>query len=231
MGSSLFKNAIKPAVGNTWQTLCTAPANKASLLLQLNGSVVGAAALVGSARIFDSSANKYAYLIEKAPIPTGDAIRLIDQAKVVLEANDRIEVLCESGGETIDFIGSLIEDINDSTVGLSLGTYKNAVKESVGNSWTTLYQAPASKTTFMLQINAANKSESGVQISVRLWDASAGLYASVIEAAQVPVADAIRLIDHAKIVLEENDRLEVKCNTLGETVDLVGSLIEDVNQV
>lgn len=231
MGNSLFKNAIKPAVGNTWQTLYTAPAGKSSLLLQLNGSVVGAAALVGSARIFDASTSTYSYLVKKAPIPTGDAIRLIDQAKIVLEAGDKIEVLCESESETIDFIASLIEDINDSTVGLSLGTYKNAIEDSVGNSWSILYQAPSDKTTFVLQINAANKSESGVQISVRLWDASEGVYASVIEGAQVPVADAIRLIDHSKIVLEENDKIEVKCNTLGESVDLVGSLIEDVNQI
>ena len=231
MGNSLFKNAIKPSVGNSFQTLYSAPAGQASLLLQLNGSVVGAAALVGSARIFDASDSTYSYLMKKAPIPTGDAIRLIDQAKVVLEAGDRIEIMCESPSETIDFIGSLIEDINDNSFGKFLGSYKNAIKPDVGNSWTTLYQAPANKTTFVLQINAANKSESGVQVSVRLWDDSAGLYASVLDSAPVPVADAIRLIDHAKIVLEENDRLEVKCNTLGEAVDLVGSLIEDVNQI
>lgn len=226
MGNGLFKNAIKPAVGNEFQTLYAAPAGQTSLLLQLNGSVVNEAALVGSARIYDSSTNSYCYLIKDAPIPTGDAIRLIDQAKIVLEANDRIEVVCGSSSKTIDYIGSLIEDVNDVT----FGDYKNAVVPNVGTSWTTLYQAPAGKTTFCLQINAANKSQTGVQISVRIWDSSANAYASVLDNAQIPVSDAIRLIDHAKIVLEANDKLEVKCTTLGETVDVVGSLIEDVNQ-
>lgn len=231
MGQSLFKNAIKPQVGNSWETLCEAPALQASLLLQLNGAVVAASNLIGSARIYDSSADTYAYLIKDAAIPTGDAIRLIDQAKVVLEAGDRIEVTCGSTGETLDFIGSFIEDINDSDAGLNLGTYKNAIVPGVGTSWTPLYQAPVDKASFFLQINAANVEDSGIQVSVRIYDSSEAAYASILNIAQVPIADAIRLIDHSKIVLEPGDRIEVKCDTPGMTVDLVGSLIEDINQV
>lgn len=239
MPISQFKNAIKPRVGNTWQTLCEAPAGKSSLVLQINGSVLAEADLVGSARVFDSSTGKYAILIQNAPIPQGDAIRLIDQAKIVLEAGDRVEVKCASPGSKIDFIGSLIEDINDESYGLGLGTYKNSIIDDVGNSWTTVYKAPTGKDSFVLQINAANKSESGVQISVRLFDSSAPApapgaddlrYVTVLDGAQVPLADAIRLIDHAKIVLESGDELQVKCSTAGEKVDLVVSLIEDVNQ-
>lgn len=231
MGQSLFKNAIKPEVGNSWVTLYEALPAKASLLLQLNGAVVNASNLIGSARIYDSSTATYAYLIKDAAIPTGDAIRLIDQAKVVLEAEDRIEVTCVSPMETLDFTGSVIEDINDSDVGFNLGTYKNAIIPAVGNSWATLYQAPVDKAAFFLQINAANVENAGIQISVRIYDASEAAYASILNVAQVPIADAIRLIDHSKIVLEPEDRIEVKCDTLGMTVDLVGSLIEDINQI
>jgi hypothetical protein len=231
MGNSLFKNAVKATVGQTFQTLCAAPIGQASLLLQLNGSVIGTTDVVGTARIYDASQNTYSYLIKGAPIPRGDAIRLIDQSKIVLENGDRIEVLCGTTGETIDFIASLIEDINDDTGVAALGTYKNAIIPDVGNDWTTLYTAPADKTSFFLQINAANKSESGVQISVRLFSASEGAYVSILEGAQVPFADAIRLIDNAKIVVGPGDRIEVKCITPGEVVDLVGSLIEDVNQI
>jgi hypothetical protein len=302
---SRFKNAIKPNVGESWTTLYAAPAGTASLVLQINGSIEATAALIGSARVFDSSTGTYSYLIKNAPIPQGDAIRLIDQAKIVLEEGDRIEVKCESPAaafklvlagtvssvsntvtgvgtsflstvspgsilkdlasgqerrvvavssdvsltvdlpfspaldastveaefdETIDYIGSLIEDVNDTSIGFSLGTYKNSVISSVGEEWSALYETPAGMTTFVLQINAANTSESGVQVSVRLLDASENTYATVLDGAQVPIADAIRLIDHAKIVLEEGDRLEVKCSTPGETVDLVASIIQDVNR-
>jgi hypothetical protein len=230
MSTSLFKNAVKGGVGSEFQTLCTAPAGKASLLLQLNGSVVGATDVVGSARIFDASAGSYSYLVKAAPIPPGDAIRLIDQSKIVLEPGDSIEVSCGTESETIDYIASLIEDINDDSGVAAFGTYKNVIVPDVGNDWTTIYSSPTGKTSFFLQINAANKSESGVQISVRLFSASEGEYVSVLEGAQVPFADAIRLIDHAKIVVGPGDRIEVKCSTLGEAVDLVGSLIEDVNQ-
>lgn len=230
MTACLFKNAIKPEVGSAaWVTLCSAPADKASLVLQINGSILNDVALNGSARIYDSSADRYSYLVREAPIPQGDAIRLIDQAKIVLEANDRIEVLCNTPDKQIDFIGSFIEDINDSTSGFALGEYKNAVLSVVGNDWTDLYVAPSDMTTFVLQINAANTSNSGVQISVRIYDSSEALWATVLDSAQIPVADAIRLIDHSKIVLEPGDRIQVKCTTAG-AVDVVASLIEDVNR-
>jgi hypothetical protein len=231
MGTSLFKNAVKAGVGAEFQTLCTAPEGKASLLLQLNGSVVGATDVVGSARIFDSSTGEYSYLVKAAPIPPGDSIRLIDQSKIVLEPGDRIEVSCGTEGETIDYVASLIEDINDDSGVGAFGTYKNVIVPDVGNQWTPIYSTPAGKTSFFLQINAANKAESGVQISVRLYSSSADEYVSVLEGAQVPFADAIRLIDHAKIVVGPEDRIEVKCATAGEVVDVVGSLIEDVNQI
>ena len=231
MGTSLFKNAVKAGVGNNFQTLYTAPAGKVSLLLQLNGSVVGASDVTGSARVFDASTGIYSYLIKSAPIPPGDTIRLIDQSKIVLEAGDRIEVSCDTDTQTIDYIASLIEDINDSSGIASFGNYKNVINADVGNEWTTFYSAPSSKTSFFLQINAANRSGSGVQISVRLFSSSEGEYVSILEGAQVPFADAIRLIDHAKIVVGPEDRIEVKCTTPGESVDLVGSLIEDVNQI
>lgn len=231
MGNSLFKNAVKPGVGAVFQTLCTAPAGKASLLLQLNGSVVGASDVVGTARIFDASTGLYSYLIKSAPIPPGDSIRLIDQSKIVLEPGDRVEVSCNTPSETIDYVASLIEDINDDTSLASFGIYKNAIVPDVGEEWETLYTAPAGMTSYFLQINAANKSNSGVQISVRLYSSSEDVYVSILEGAQVPFADAIRLIDHSKIVVGPGDRIEVKCITPGEVVDLVGSLIEDVNQI
>lgn len=231
MGNSFFKNAVKAGVGLNFETLYTAPAGMTSLLIQLNGSVTSTGAVKGSARVYDASKDEYVYLIKSAPIPQGDAIRLIDQSKIVLEPGDRIEVSCDDFIETIDFIASLIEDINDTSPGPSLGTYKNSIISNVGNTWTTLYQSPEDVTTFFLQINSANKSQTGVQISVRLYSSSQAQYVTVLDAAQVPVADAIRLIDNAKIVVEPGDRIEVKCSTPGEAVDLVGSLIEDVNRI
>lgn len=221
-------------MGNAWQPIYTAPVGNSSLFLQLNGAnatIESGGDFIGSARIFDASANEYCYLIKNAPIPVGDTIRLIDQAKIVLEPGDIIEVKCETPLETIDFVSSLIEDVNDSTSPVNLGTYRNACVSEVGNNWATLYSSPVDKTSFILQINAANVSETGVQVSVRIYDASEDVYAAVLVLGQVPISDALRLIDHSKIVLEPGDRIEVMCDTPGQTVDFVGSLIEDINQL
>jgi hypothetical protein len=234
-GQCLFKNAVRPNVGEVWTELYTAPVSKASLMLQLNGSVEGAADLVGSARIYRPSVGAYAYLIRQAPIPTGDTIKLIDKAKIVLMAGDVVQVRCDSPGESIDYVASVIEDINDEqTLGISLftlGTYRSVVVGGVEDTWVKVIDAPGSKTSFALQINAANPTDSGIQVSARLYDASQNVYASLLDKGAVPVADALRLIDGSKVVLEPGDFIEVRCDSDGRTADFVSSFIEDVNQV
>lgn len=228
MGQSLYKNAVAPGVNNVWQTLYTAPIGQSSLLLQLNGSVTGSAGVSGSARIWDNSAGVYANLIRYGAVPIGDTIQLIDAAKIVLEEQDRIEVRSDDPIETLDYVASLIEDVTDETIGI----FKNAIVPNVDDSaWFTIYEAPALKSSYALQINASNNADTGVQISLRLYDASALQYVSLLTNGVVPLGDALRLIDNSKLVLEPGDRIEATCLTPGESLDLVGCIIEDVNQV
>jgi len=109
------------------------------------------------------------------------------------------------------------------------GLFKNAVKAAIGNSFQTIYTAPALKDSYAIELDVANNGNTGVQITARLYDISAGVTANIVKLAPVPVGSAIQIIDGQKIVLEAGDYIEVKCDTPGETVDVILSLVEDVN--
>jgi hypothetical protein len=118
-----------------------------------------------------------------------------------------------------------------------IGEFKNSnfpgipygIHTDPNNGFTTIYTAPAGKASYIIQLDIASTGNTGVQISVRVVDASAANSALLVKNAPVPVGSAIQIIDGQKVVLEEGDKLEVRCDTSGETVDAICSLVEDVN--
>lgn len=110
----------------------------------------------------------------------------------------------------------------------ALGIFKNAIKDDIGNTWSEIYASPTDKTSYLIQCDVANVSNSGVQISIRIKDFSTSTYAYLVKGAPVPVGSAIQVIDGQKIVLESLDALELICDTSGASVDVVVSIIEDV---
>lgn len=113
--------------------------------------------------------------------------------------------------------------------------FKNAIK-TVSNTLTTVYTAPASsgsvsgKTSYIIECDIACVGTSGVQVSVVLVkDTTPTTSAYIVKGAPVPVGSAIQVVDGQKIVLEPGDAIKVRCDTAGESVDVIVSLVEDVN--
>lgn len=110
----------------------------------------------------------------------------------------------------------------------ALGIFKNAIKSGVNNSWTNIYTAPSGKTSYVIECDVASTGNTGVQVSVQVIDTSAAVTAHIVKNAPIPVGSAIQIIDGQKIVLESGDILQIKCESIGQTVDVVASLVEDV---
>lgn len=106
--------------------------------------------------------------------------------------------------------------------------FKNAISANVGNTLTTVYTAPIGKASYLIECDVACLDSSGVQISVVL-SKNGGSSAHVVKNAPVPTGSSIQVISGQKIVLEAGDSLKVKCETPGQSVDVVLSLVEDVN--
>ena len=106
--------------------------------------------------------------------------------------------------------------------------FKNAVVPNVGNTFTTIYTAPANKASYLIECDIACVGNTGVQTSVRIKKAD-NTTAHIVKLAPVPVGSSIQVIDGQKVVLESGDAIEVKCDTTSEVVDVIVSLVEDVN--
>ena len=103
-----FKNAQNTNV-TTAATVYTAPANKDSIILELDIANTSASAVTASAEILDSSASTDAYIVKDAPVPAGGTLQVISGQKVILETGDSIRV---SASGACDVICSILEDVN-----------------------------------------------------------------------------------------------------------------------
>ena len=94
-------------------TVYTAPANKDSIILELDIANTTASAVTASAEVLDSSANSGAgtdaYIVKDAPIPAGSSLQVISGQKVILETGDSIRVTASGA---CDVVCSILEDVN-----------------------------------------------------------------------------------------------------------------------
>ena len=103
--------------------------------------------------------------------------------------------------------------------------FKNA--QAVGvTSVTTIYTAPAAKTSILLELDIANTIQNVVEASVEIFDTSASTDAFLVKNAPVPAGGTLQVVAGQKIILEATDIVKV---TATGAVDVVAAILEDVN--
>lgn len=107
----LFKNAIKPNIGNTWVEVYKAPVGMTSYIIECDVACVGDTGVQISVRIKAANGD-VAHVVKAAPVPVGSAIQVIDGQKIVLQPEDALEIKCETASNVVDAIVSLVEDVN-----------------------------------------------------------------------------------------------------------------------
>ena len=102
--------------------------------------------------------------------------------------------------------------------------FKNA--QAVGvTSVTTIYTAPAAKTSILLELDIANTTGSVVEANVEIFDTSASTDAFLVKNAPVPSGGTLQVVSGQKVVLEATDIVKV---TSTGAVDVVAAILEDV---
>jgi len=103
--------------------------------------------------------------------------------------------------------------------------FKNA--QAVGvTSVTTIYTAPAAKTSILLELDIANTANNVVEASVEIFDTSASTDAFLVKNAPVPAGGTLQVVAGQKVILEATDIVKV---TATGAVDVVAAILEDVN--
>ena len=103
--------------------------------------------------------------------------------------------------------------------------FKNA--QAVGvTSVTTIYTAPAAKTSILLELDIANTTQNVVEANVEIFDTSASTDAFLVKNAPVPSGGTLQVVSGQKVILEATDIVKV---TATGAVDVVAAILEDVN--
>lgn len=103
--------------------------------------------------------------------------------------------------------------------------FKNAQQTSVTTK-TTVYTAPASKDSIILELDVANVTSSAVTASVEIYDISDTTFAHIVKDAPIPSGSSLQVISGQKIILETGDYV---CVTASGACDVFCSILEDVN--
>lgn len=99
--------------------------------------------------------------------------------------------------------------------------------QSVGvTSVTTVYTAPASKDSIILELDIANTTAAAVTASAEVLDSSASTDAYIVKDAPIPAGSSLQVISGQKVILETGDSIRV---TASDACDVVCSILEDVN--
>jgi len=106
--------------------------------------------------------------------------------------------------------------------------FKNAHKQGV-TTITDVYEAPASKTSIVLEMDVANVTNMLVQVSVTVTDSDASPSATstyLIKSAPLPTGGTLQVVSGQKIILDAGDKIQV---TATGTCDVVAAVLEDIN--
>jgi len=103
--------------------------------------------------------------------------------------------------------------------------FKNALARDIGTSAATLYSAPASKNSIVIELDVCNTTQSSVFCSAFITKGGADYY--IVKNAPVPVGGTLQIISGQKIVLSNLDAIKI-ISTATTSLDAVASILEDV---
>jgi|TARA_B100000959_G_scaffold283187_1_gene351450 hypothetical protein len=103
--------------------------------------------------------------------------------------------------------------------------FKNAHKQGI-TTITDIYEAPAGKTSILLELDVANVQTSIVSVTVTVTDASnSDVATNLVKLAPLPTGGTLQVVSGQKVILEAGDKVQVA--TTG-TCDVVAAVLEDV---
>jgi hypothetical protein len=106
--ANVFTNGLVRDVGTSPITIYTVPANKKSIIIELDVcNKINAAIQVDA---FITSAGQDFFLVKNAPIPVGGTLQVISGQKIVLKSNEVLKIV-SNAVTSVDAVASILEDV------------------------------------------------------------------------------------------------------------------------
>ena len=110
-----FKNAFATNVSMSSgtptdvYTSATAGSGVNSILIELDIANTGSSAVSVTVLIRDTSASASYHVVKNAPVPVGSTLKVVSGQKIVLNANDKVQVYATA--QTVDVVASILEGV------------------------------------------------------------------------------------------------------------------------
>ena len=104
-------------------------------------------------------------------------------------------------------------------------TFKSARARNIGTSASAVYTAPASTTSICIELDVCNTTNSGVTCDAYITSGGNNYY--IVKGAPVPVGGSLQIISGQKIVLQQNEVLNV-VSSVASSLDANASILEGV---
>jgi hypothetical protein len=108
-----------------------------------------------------------------------------------------------------------------------VNTFRRKISSNVSNTFTTVgsYTVGSATQTTVIGLSIANKATNQILVDVTLDNGSSNTY--LINGAPVPSGGAIVVVGgDQKVVMETNDKIQVRTDTAGNTADVIMSILE-----
>ena len=80
-----------------------------SILIELDIANTGSSAVSVTVLIRDTSASASYHVVKNAPVPVGSTLKVVSGQKIVLNANDKVQVYATA--QTVDVVASILEGV------------------------------------------------------------------------------------------------------------------------
>ena len=104
-------------------------------------------------------------------------------------------------------------------------TFKLKSKNNIGVSTVGIYTVPASTTTVIIGVTAANVSGQGINVGIGISRGSNGDDISILKNVPIPQGSSLEIMQGNKLVLEDTDIIRVRASA-GSSVDVLISIME-----
>ena len=104
-------------------------------------------------------------------------------------------------------------------------TFKLKSKNNIGVSTVGIYTVPASTTTVIIGVTAANVSGQGINVGIGISRGANGDDINILKNVPIPQGSSLEVMQGNKLVLQTTDVLKAKAST-NSAVDIIVSLME-----
>lgn len=107
---------------------------------------------------------------------------------------------------------------------MATNLFKNALRKNIGTSANTVYTAPSTQRSILIELDVCNTTAAGVMCDAYITSGGNDYY--LVKNTPVPVGGSLQIVAGQKIVLYDGDAIKI-VSSAASSLDVVAAILED----